>query len=98
MDNWWAETDEAILEALAGAGATTPADVAQRVGISEGEVTAFLTMLIREGKVRMCVVALRDAAEGEPSGSVALRGAAEGEPSGSEAEPREAEADPLARR
>ncbi|HUM17710.1 MAG TPA: winged helix-turn-helix domain-containing protein [Candidatus Nitrosotalea sp.] len=98
MDNWWAETDEAILEALAGAGATTPADVARRVGISEGEATAFLTMLIREGKVRMCVVALRGAAEGEPSGSVALRGAAEGEPSGSVALPSEAEAYPLARR
>lgn len=78
MDSWWEETDQAILAALANAGAMTPADVARRVGISEGEAIAFLTMLVREGKVRLCAVALRGAAEGEPSGSALLRGAAEG--------------------
>jgi DNA-binding Lrp family transcriptional regulator len=84
MDNWWAETDEAILEALASAGTMTPAEVARRAGISEGEATAFLAMLVREGKVTMCAVALRGAAGGEPSGLEALRGAAGGEPSGLE--------------
>lgn len=56
MDDWWAETDGAILEALARYGAMTPADVARHAGISEGEATAFLATRAREGRVRMCVV------------------------------------------
>jgi hypothetical protein len=39
----------------------TPAEVARRVGLPEGEATAFLAMLVREGRVRMCVVELVEA-------------------------------------
>ncbi len=58
MDDWWAEVDGAILESLAIHGAMSPGDLARRLGISEGEATAFLAMLVREGKVRMCMVEL----------------------------------------
>jgi DNA-binding Lrp family transcriptional regulator len=68
MDDWWAEIDGAILEALAGHGPMTPADVAKHAGISEGEATAFLAMLAREGRVRMCLVGPLHSAERGTSG------------------------------
>lgn len=58
MVDWWAEIDDAILTSLAEHGAMTPAELARAAGLSEGEATAFLAMLVREGKVRMCLVAL----------------------------------------
>ncbi len=36
----------------------TPDELGCALGISEGEATAFLSMLAREGKVRICQVEL----------------------------------------
>lgn len=58
MEDRWAEVDGPILDSLAAHGAMTPGDLARRLGISEGEATAFLAMLVREGKIRMCLVEL----------------------------------------
>ncbi len=56
IDNWWDEVDRAILECLRKGGPMSPAELARRAGMSEGEATAFLATLIREGKVRMQLV------------------------------------------
>lgn len=58
MIDWWAETDNAVLECLRKAGPMNPGDLAHRIGISEGEATAFLCMLAAEGKVRIRLVEL----------------------------------------
>ena len=36
----------------------SPLDLGHRLGISEGEASAFLTMLVREGKLRIREVEL----------------------------------------
>jgi hypothetical protein len=58
INEWWAETDEAILQCLRERGAMSPADLACRVGISPGESNALLCMLAAEGKVKVRLVAL----------------------------------------
>ena len=42
MVDWWSETEHAIVECLEHDGPMSPEDLARRVGISEGEATAFL--------------------------------------------------------
>jgi len=56
-DSWW-EVDREILECLAGHGAMTLAEISRQLGLSEGEATSLLAMLAREGRVRICQVAL----------------------------------------
>ena len=58
ISEWWAETDNDILQCLRERGAMSPADLARRVGISPGESTALVCMLAAEGKVKVCLVAL----------------------------------------
>jgi DNA-binding Lrp family transcriptional regulator len=55
--DWWGEVDRAIVESLIANGPMTPAELAKSAGISETEATAFLAVLAREGKVRICLVA-----------------------------------------
>ena len=58
MIDWWSETDHAILECLLATGPMSPEDLAHRTGLSVGEITAFLAMLVREGRVRVRMVEL----------------------------------------
>src|SRR5215470_16233542 len=51
MIDWWSDTEHAVVDALACAGPMSPQDLAQRVGISEGEAIAYLCMLAKEKKV-----------------------------------------------
>ena len=60
MVDWWSETEHAIVECLGTAGPMSPEDLAHRVGISEGEATAFLCMLTREKKISIRLVGLKD--------------------------------------
>jgi hypothetical protein len=77
MVDWWSETEDAIVECLARDGAMSPEDLAQRVGISEGETTAFLCMLAREKKVLIRLVGLKDAPASRPArGAARVRGKA----------------------
>jgi DNA-binding Lrp family transcriptional regulator len=55
--DWWA-VDHEILDCLAGHGEMTPAEISRCLGLSEGEAMSLLAMLVREGKVRICQVAL----------------------------------------
>jgi predicted ArsR family transcriptional regulator len=70
MIDWWQETDTAILECLRRHGAMSPAALGRHLGMSEGEATAFLAMLVREGKVAIRLVELktvsREVAQGCP--------------------------------
>ena len=56
MVDWWTEIDLAILTLLEVKGVVAPHEVARELDISEGEATAFLCMLAREGKLRIRLV------------------------------------------
>jgi DNA-binding CsgD family transcriptional regulator len=53
--DWWADLNREVIECVA-AGPTTPAEVGRRLGMSEAGATSLLTMLAREGKVRIALV------------------------------------------
>jgi hypothetical protein len=71
MLDWWSETEHAIVDCLESGGPMSPEDLAQRVGISEGETTAFLCMLAREKKVVIRLVGLDDKRASQPSRATA---------------------------
>jgi len=56
--DWWSETDHAIVECLRASGPMSPEELAGRIGLSVGEVSAFLAMLARENRVRIRIVEL----------------------------------------
>jgi hypothetical protein len=58
MIDWWSETEHAVVDALASAGPMSPQDLAQRVGISEGEAIAYLCMLAKEKNPAIQLVGL----------------------------------------
>lgn len=75
MVDWWSETEHAIVECLGSDGQMSPEDLARRVGISEGEATAFLCMLAREKKIMIRLVGLTDQpASRPPRGATRVRG------------------------
>jgi len=81
MVDWWSENEHAILECLESGGPMSPEEVARRVGMSEGETTAFLCMLAREKKLLIRLVGLKDAPSGRPPrGAARLRGKAQAPP------------------
>lgn len=57
-ENWWGAIDDEILGCLADRGVMSPGELCERVGVSEGEMTAFLGMLAREGRIRIRQVEL----------------------------------------
>ena len=63
MSDWWTETDRSLVQCLRELRTASPAGLGRRVGISEGEATAFLCMLIAQGKVRLGLVELDEAEE-----------------------------------
>src|SRR6267143_3107922 len=64
MVDWWSETEHEIVECLRRDGALSPAELGQRVGVSETEAAMFLCMLAREGKIRIRLVESADESEG----------------------------------
>ena len=57
-ENWGGDIDDEILDRLREHGSATVNDLSRELGLSEGAATAFLTMLAREGKVRIVRVEL----------------------------------------
>lgn len=57
LSELWRELDDAVLEYLA-LGEATPAEIAKRLGVSEGAAVSILAMLATEGRVRICPVGL----------------------------------------
>jgi hypothetical protein len=67
MVDWWSVTEHDIVECLHRDGALSPAELGDRVGLSETEATVFLCMLAREGKIRIRLVESVDEARSRPS-------------------------------
>src|SRR5437867_3590500 len=65
MVDWRCETVKAILDCLRHEGALCPEDLGRELGISDGEATACLAMLVRDGKVRLRLGELSRDALGE---------------------------------
>jgi hypothetical protein len=57
-ENWWGAIDGEILDRLREHGSTTVRELCEEMGLSEGAATAFLSMLAREGRVRIVQVEL----------------------------------------
>jgi DNA-binding Lrp family transcriptional regulator len=60
MLEWSTELEGEILSCLQRTGITTPAEVGRRLRISEAAAASLITGLVREGKVRMCLVELTE--------------------------------------
>jgi len=56
MEHEWSEIDGEVLSVLERRGESSPETIARELGISVGEVTAFICMLAREGKIRIQLV------------------------------------------
>jgi hypothetical protein len=67
MVDWWSETEHDIVACLRRDGTLSPAELGQRVGVSETEATMFLCMLVREGKIRIRLVESVDETQSRPS-------------------------------
>lgn len=59
-ENWWGAIDGEILDRLREHGSATVNELCEELGLSEGAATAFLSMLAREGRVRILQVELVD--------------------------------------
>ncbi len=57
-ENWWAAVDRQILECLRAHGTMKVGTLCDALHLSEGEVSAFLAMLTREGRVKIREVEL----------------------------------------
>ena len=53
MDEWWSEIDDAVFACLRETGATSPAEVGRRLGMSEQAAVSILGMLAQQGRVRI---------------------------------------------
>ena len=78
MADWWTELEGEILNCLERAGAVTPAELGRRLGIPEAATASLLSVLVRDGKVRIRLVELACGAsdELEPDAAPLRRGLA----------------------
>ena len=58
MDDWWTALDDDVVRCVARDGVATPTDIALELGMSEAAAGSLLAMLIREGRLRIALVAL----------------------------------------
>lgn len=58
MDGWWNEIDHEIRQCLTQNGAMTPSQIARYLRMPEGAVASLLSLLVREGKLRIARVEL----------------------------------------
>jgi DNA-binding Lrp family transcriptional regulator len=56
MSEFWDDLDNDVLGCLAARGEMTPAEIGRRLALSEDAVVSVVTMLAREGKVRIGLV------------------------------------------
>jgi hypothetical protein len=57
-ENWWAAVDGQILDCLKAHGTMKVGTLCDELHLSEGEASAFLAMLTREGRVKIREVEL----------------------------------------
>jgi hypothetical protein len=53
MADWWAELEGEMLNCLEHVGLVTPAEIGRRLGIPEAATASLLSVLVRDGKVRI---------------------------------------------
>ena len=58
MEDWWTGLDEDMMRCVARDGIATPIDIALELGMSEAAVGSLLAMLVREGRLRIALVAV----------------------------------------
>ena len=58
MEDWWDDLESEILATLRSDGPVEPAQLGRRLGISEDAAASLVSMLAREGKVRIRLVDL----------------------------------------
>lgn len=63
MDEWWNEIDHEIRQCLERHGTMSPAEIGRQLRMTEGAVSSLLSLLAREGKVRITSVELPQAAD-----------------------------------
>jgi hypothetical protein len=56
MEDWWRDLDDAILGCVGADGPLAPAEIGRRVGISEAAAASLVTLLAREGRLRIALV------------------------------------------
>ena len=56
MADWWTALDDEVLRCLERRGVATPAEIGRHVGLSETATASLLSFLVREGRVRICLV------------------------------------------
>jgi hypothetical protein len=57
VESWWKEIDDAVLHCLVeGNRAMAPAEIGRRLGLPESATQSILSMMAREGKIRICSV------------------------------------------
>jgi DNA-directed RNA polymerase specialized sigma24 family protein len=60
MEDWWTEIDDQVRDCLRRHGEMAPAEIARRVGLSEGAVASAVSLLAQQGKLRISRVELFD--------------------------------------
>jgi hypothetical protein len=58
MEDWWRTLDEDMIRCVARDGVATPTDIALELGMSEAAACSLLAMLVREGRLRIALVAV----------------------------------------
>jgi predicted transcriptional regulator len=78
MADWWTELESEILNCLERAGTVTPAELGRRLGLPEAATASLLSVLVRDGKVRIRLVEVARGAsdELEPDAAPLRRGLA----------------------
>jgi predicted ArsR family transcriptional regulator len=61
VEDYWADLNREILGCLA-MGPISPGEIGRRLGISEGAAASCLSLLVAEGRVRICLVEKRSSA------------------------------------
>ena len=54
--DWWDTLEAEVLQSLDRTGVTTPHVLGQSLGLPEAATASLLAILVREGKVKMCLV------------------------------------------
>jgi hypothetical protein len=60
MEDWWTEIDDQVRDCLRRHGEMVPAEIARRIGLSEGAVASAVSLLAQQGKLRISRVELFD--------------------------------------
>ena len=57
-ESWWEALDTETLRCLTEHGPMSPDELGKRLGLSEDAAASLLGHLVREGKARICLVAV----------------------------------------